>query len=189
MKITIFIAWRATAALRRCAYDASRPSAKRTSCATERFHSRHLGKAQPEYLPRQGCPWLRACSRDLLRHTGQTSDTVRYIFATAAVADRTLIVGSSTMRYVPMKRFLLPLAAIVVLSSGVALAADRPPSTSPRAVCRADVEKFCSGIRPGGGRIAGCLKQNEAQVSAICKDAIAKARERKAPSTSGASPG
>jgi hypothetical protein len=88
-----------------------------------------------------------------------------------------------------MKSFLLPLAAIVVLSSGVALAADRPPSTSPRAVCRVDVEKFCSEIQPGGGRIAGCLKQNEAQVSAICKDAIAKARERKAPPTSGASPG
>jgi hypothetical protein len=80
-----------------------------------------------------------------------------------------------------MKSFLIPLAAVLVLSSGVALAADQPPSTGLRAACKADVEKLCSGVQPGGGRIAGCLKQNEAQVSAACKDAIGKARERKAP--------
>jgi Cysteine rich repeat len=88
-----------------------------------------------------------------------------------------------------MKSVLIPLAAVVALSSGVSLAADQPQSTSPRAACKADVEKFCSGVQPGGGRIVGCLKQNEAQVSASCKDAIAKARERKVPPTSGSTPG
>ena len=83
-----------------------------------------------------------------------------------------------------MKTVLVSLAAFLALSSGVALAADapRPPSSGLRAACKADVEKVCAGIQPGGGRIAECLKQNEAQVSAPCKDAIAKARERKAPS-------
>ena len=83
-----------------------------------------------------------------------------------------------------MKTVLISLAALFVLSSGVAFAADapRPPSNGPRAACKADVEKLCAGIQRGGGRIVECLKQNEAQVSAPCKDAIAKARERKAPS-------
>jgi len=56
-----------------------------------------------------------------------------------------------------MKSVLISLAAVVVLSSGVALGADQPRSTSPRAACKADVEKLCSGVHPGGGRILGCL--------------------------------
>ena len=88
-----------------------------------------------------------------------------------------------------MKSVLFALAAVVVLSSGVALAADQPSSTGPRAACKADVEKLCSGVHPGGGRIVACLKQNEAQISATCKDAIAKERGRKAPSTSGSTQG
>ena len=78
-----------------------------------------------------------------------------------------------------MKNVLI-LSAALVLSSGGVLAADQPPS-GPRAACQADVAKLCPGIQPGGGRIMGCLKQNEAQVSTSCKEAIAKGRARKAP--------
>jgi hypothetical protein len=122
---------------------------------------------------------------------GTNNDTVRYVFATAPAAGRTLIVGSSNTEVcVPMKSALIALAAVLILSSGVALAADQPLGTSPRAACKADVEKLCSGVQPGGGRIIGCLKQNEAQVSASCKDAVAKARGgRKAPPTSGSTGG
>jgi len=35
--------------------------------------------------------------------------------------------------------------------------------------CRADVDRLCPGIPPGGGRIAACLKANQAQVSPACK--------------------
>lgn len=84
-----------------------------------------------------------------------------------------------------MKAMLLALA--VVLSSGIAQAADQP-GTGPRVACKADVEKLCPGVEPGAGRIMACLKQNQAQVSAACKDALAKARERKAPGTPGAPP-
>ena len=80
-----------------------------------------------------------------------------------------------------MKSILILLAAVLAFSSAIALAADQPQGNGPRVACKADVEKLCSGIQPGGGRVAGCLKQNEAQVSAACKDALAKARERKAP--------
>jgi hypothetical protein len=78
-----------------------------------------------------------------------------------------------------MKNVLI-LSATLVLSSGGVLAADQPQSGGPRAACQAGVAKLCPGIPPGGGRIMGCLKQNEAQVSTSCKEAIAKGRARKA---------
>ena len=79
-------------------------------------------------------------------------------------------------------RSSLLLLAMLGLSSNVAVAA--PASNSgPRTACKADVEKLCSGVQRGSGRIAACLKQNEAQVSAACKDALSKSREK------GATPG
>jgi hypothetical protein len=80
-----------------------------------------------------------------------------------------------------MKYMLTPVAVLWLLSAGAVLAADPTASPSPRAACKSDVDKLCPGIQPGGGRIIACLKQNQAQVSAACKDALAKARERKPP--------
>jgi len=70
---------------------------------------------------------------------------------------------------------------VVSTSTTVALAADQAPSSGRRAACKADIEKFCTGVHPGGGRIPACLKQKEAQLSAACKDAIANSREKNAP--------
>ncbi len=52
-----------------------------------------------------------------------------------------------------------------LLAAGSARAADD--------ACRADVERLCAGIPQGGGRIAACLKANEAQVSPACKAELA----------------
>ena len=78
-----------------------------------------------------------------------------------------------------MKMPLIAVAAALVLSSGMSLAADPPGNSGPRAACKADVDKLCPGVQPGGGRIIACLQQNDAQVSAACKDALAKAREKR----------
>lgn len=43
--------------------------------------------------------------------------------------------------------------------------------------CRADVEKFCADVKPGGGRIAACLKKNAAQLSPACKERVAEMRD------------
>jgi Cysteine rich repeat len=80
-----------------------------------------------------------------------------------------------------MKNILLPIVAAFVLSSSLAQAADAPQGGGARGACKADVDKLCSGMQPGGGRIVGCLKQNEAKVSAPCKDAMAMARAKRAP--------
>lgn len=34
--------------------------------------------------------------------------------------------------------------------------------------CKADAQKFCKGIKPGGGRILSCLKSHEAELAPAC---------------------
>lgn len=57
------------------------------------------------------------------------------------------------------------MTAVALLAAGSARAGDE--------ACRADVERLCAGIAPGGGRIAACLKANQAQVSPECKAELA----------------
>jgi hypothetical protein len=38
--------------------------------------------------------------------------------------------------------------------------------------CKDDAEEYCAKVRPGGGRVAKCLKENEAKLSAGCKTAL-----------------
>ncbi len=52
---------------------------------------------------------------------------------------------------------------VVLVTAGAARAQD---------ACQADVEKFCQGIPPGGGRLLSCLKANEAKVSPGCKKQV-----------------
>ena len=85
-----------------------------------------------------------------------------------------------------MRNVLLILATLG-LSAGVAFAADQPSSGgSRRAVCKDDVAKLCAGVQSGGGRIGACLKQNEAQLSPACKDALTKVQLHTVPTGSGA---
>jgi Cysteine rich repeat len=44
--------------------------------------------------------------------------------------------------------------------------------------CKADVAQFCPQVHPGGGRIAQCLKENEAQLSDSCKERVKMAAAR-----------
>ena len=43
--------------------------------------------------------------------------------------------------------------------------------------CAGDVAKFCGNVKPGEGRMAGCLKQNEAQLSPACKMHLMQMKE------------
>ena len=64
----------------------------------------------------------------------------------------------------------LNFAAIVVAVafSGVASA----QSSDPRGACKADYDKFCAGIAPGGGKVIACLDAKRDQLSASCKTAL-----------------
>jgi hypothetical protein len=63
-----------------------------------------------------------------------------------------------------MKRDLIYSVVILVtcvMASGVFAQRVNP--------CDGDIARFCANIRPGGGAIAECLRQNEAQLSPDCK--------------------
>ena len=62
----------------------------------------------------------------------------------------------------------------------IAIALSLLPIGAARAqsACRADVERLCAGIPSGGGRIAACLKANQAQVSPACKAELASVAQK-----------
>ena len=37
--------------------------------------------------------------------------------------------------------------------------------------CQSDIQQFCTGVNPSGGRVAQCLKQHESELSSTCKEA------------------
>ena len=100
-----------------------------------------------------------------------------------------------------MTRSLLPFLLCTFMAAQAALADDllpsppgtppstqSPPAQSPpsqmpsqqavadaRAACATDIQNFCAGVQPGGGRIIACLKQHKDQVSDGCKQAVIKA--------------
>ena len=42
--------------------------------------------------------------------------------------------------------------------------------------CKADVQRTCPDIQPGGGRIQACMKEHFAEYSDPCKQAIVTAK-------------
>jgi hypothetical protein len=69
----------------------------------------------------------------------------------------------------PLVSMILIACALVVQASSAAMA-DRP--------CRADIQKFCADVKPGGGRVAACLKKHDAELSPACKARGQEVRER-----------
>ena len=43
-----------------------------------------------------------------------------------------------------------------------------------RGACAADIKKACGNIKPGGGRIATCLKERVTDLSDVCKTRLAE---------------
>lgn len=68
-------------------------------------------------------------------------------------------------------RHLLTVSTLVLTCSLTAHAADAGHAPM-KGACKQDVAKLCEGIKPGGGRIADCLKAHKDQVSDTCKAAI-----------------
>src|SRR5262245_17387457 len=62
---------------------------------------------------------------------------------------------------------LLSLAVISLPKSILAAKA-----ATPLALCKADAERICPGVAPGGGKIVACLKQHKDEVSVGCAKAL-----------------
>jgi hypothetical protein len=62
----------------------------------------------------------------------------------------------------------------------IAFAADPPSGNNQtRAACKDDIQQLCQNVKPGGGRIAACLKENKDKLSDTCKAQVAKARAQR----------
>ena len=48
-----------------------------------------------------------------------------------------------------------------------------------RAACEEDAQKLCSDVRPGGGRIAQCLRSHKNELSQACSEAIRDAKDKR----------
>jgi hypothetical protein len=70
-----------------------------------------------------------------------------------------------------LNSFLFVIAGLFIMTAVQAEEKERPGA------CRADVQKLCKGVQPGGGRIAICLKQHESELSPGCRERIAEAKE------------
>jgi len=46
-----------------------------------------------------------------------------------------------------------------------------------KASCKDDINKYCSDIKPGGGRLAACLNSNASNLSTACNDARQKTNQ------------
>jgi hypothetical protein len=48
-----------------------------------------------------------------------------------------------------------------------------------RTYCKADIERLCPTVEPGGGRIKECLMANKEQMTVGCAQALMKLKELK----------
>ena len=84
------------------------------------------------------------------------------------------------------------LAAAALFTAGAALA--QPAGNGGggmRQACKADFQKFCSDVQPGGGARMQCMRQHAADLSDVCKAAFA-AHQRahdSQPAAQGGNPG
>jgi Cysteine rich repeat len=63
--------------------------------------------------------------------------------------------------------------AVVACVAGLSTAAHAQSQRGAmREACRADFEKYCAGVQPGGGRIVECLNKQHDQLSDACKAAL-----------------
>ncbi len=64
------------------------------------------------------------------------------------------------------------LAGTLLLSASAAWAA----GGEVRQACAGDAKALCSGIKPGGGRLAACMRDNTDKLSQGCRQALSAAR-------------
>lgn len=48
-----------------------------------------------------------------------------------------------------------------------------------RTYCKADAERLCASVQPGGGRIKACLLEHKEQMSVGCAQALQKLKKPK----------
>ena len=76
-----------------------------------------------------------------------------------------------------MSRAVRMLVLVTALAAASAMAQTPGGSEGLGRPCADDVTRLCPGVKPGGGRIAGCLQAKADQVSPACKARMEQAKE------------
>jgi Cysteine rich repeat len=78
-----------------------------------------------------------------------------------------------------MRRFTVAGLCSVVLFS---VATSGPPARAQAqgqfAYCKADMARLCRGVQPGGGRVLGCLKAHENDLTVGCAKELKNLKAR-----------
>src|SRR5690348_5028261 len=77
-----------------------------------------------------------------------------------------------------MGRFTVAAACSLALFSGAALGPTQQARAQEFAYCRADLQRLCHGVRPGGGRIKQCLKAHENDLTVGCAKELRSMKAR-----------
>jgi len=72
-----------------------------------------------------------------------------------------------------MRKYLL-LALVLVSTSVSAQELSLSQKLEIRSNCKADFERLCPGIAPGGGKLIECIRANKDQLSKPCAETIGK---------------
>lgn len=63
---------------------------------------------------------------------------------------------------------------LAVLATTLAAAAPLAHGQNAQQVCAGDIATYCQGVQQGEGRLARCLRANEAKLSAACRQGMQK---------------
>ena len=77
-----------------------------------------------------------------------------------------------------MKKRGRTLLALVIFAFCMAFVFEADVCAQIKGACADDIDKFCKGLQPGGGRIAKCLKDHEKELSPACKQEVTEAQKR-----------
>jgi hypothetical protein len=81
-------------------------------------------------------------------------------------------------------RALLIVGAVAFAAPAFAQTAQPMEGSQPREgqkliqACGSDIQNFCGGVTPGGGRIASCLRPHLRELSPECKGAMVEAHAK-----------
>lgn len=73
---------------------------------------------------------------------------------------------------------MLRIVLVVMTLSLPTLASAQEITAAQRTACKADYEKYCSNVMPGGGRILACLSKESVNLTAACKAALSAAEAK-----------
>ncbi|MFL9827582.1 cysteine rich repeat-containing protein [Rhodoplanes sp. SY1] len=71
-----------------------------------------------------------------------------------------------------MRSILAVTGFAVLLAAGAQTSALAQDQAVLRDACKADYQKLCQGVQPGGGRIIKCLQDQSDKLSPGCKTAL-----------------